>query len=216
MNKSNRRQFIKTYSAAGLVGLIAPSFVLSSFTNKKSEIVLTVGDVKVNLCIVYWDKSKKWHLLELVQDGNTVRSIGSVKVTFSFIDEGQYLTYDLDVQSPEPTRIGMFLSLPGTTPETPVYHVLPGLLFGDNNLANVLDKSAFHHLTTEPLEGKAFSPVWEFRADRCAMPLSAMCSEDAVIAISIDPYANSKSEESTTVACGVTSILGKGKWTNLC
>ena len=207
MNKPNRRQFIKTYTAAGLVGLIAPSFVLSSFTNTKSEVVLIIGEVKVSLRLVYWDESKTWRPLELVQDGNTVKSEGLVKVTFSFIDEGQYLTYNLDVQSPEPTRIGMFVSLPGTTSETPVYHVLPGLLFGDNNLANVLDKNAFHHLTNEPFEGKALSPVWEFRADRCAMSLSAMCSEKAIIAISIDPYAESKSEELTTVACGVTSML---------
>ncbi|MCK5775979.1 MAG: twin-arginine translocation signal domain-containing protein, partial [Bacteroidales bacterium] len=205
MNKTNRRQFIKTSTAAGMAGLIAPSFFLSSCTNTKSEVLLIIAKVKVSLRIAYWDKSKIWHPLELVQDGNTVKSKGPVNVIFSFIDEGQYLTYNLDVQSPEPTRIGLFLSLPGTTSETPVYHVLPGLLFGDNNLANVLDKNAFHHLTNEPFEGKAFSPVWEFRADRCAMPLSAMCSEKAIIAISIDPYA--ESDEPTTVACGVTSML---------
>ena len=207
MNKPNRRQFIKINAAAGLVGLIAPSFVLSSFTNKKSEIPLLIGEIKVTLRIVYWDKSKIWKPLELLQDGNTVKSEGPVKVAFSFIDEGQYLSYNLDVQSPEPTRIGIFLSLPSTTSETPAYHVLPGLLFGDNNLENVLDKNAFHHLTNEPLKGKAFSPMWEFRADRCAMPLSAMCSEKAVIAISIDPYAESNSEEQTTITCGVASML---------
>jgi len=216
MNKFNRRQFIKTNSAVGLAGLIAPSLILSSFKSVKGEVLLTIGGVKVSLRIVYWYKSRKWRPLELVQDGNTVRSTGSVKVTFSFTDEGQYLSYHLDVLSNDPTRIGMFISLPDTISETPVYHVLPGLLFGDNNLDNVLDKDAFHHLTNKSRRGKAFSPVWEFRADRCAMPLSAMCSEDAVIAISIDPYANSNSEESITVTCGVTSVLANDKAPSSC
>jgi len=180
---------------------------LSSFTNKKSEIAITLGGVKVNLRIAYWDKSKTWQPLELVQDGNKLKSKGSVKVIFSFIDEGQYLTYNLDVQSPEPTRIGMFLSLPEIKQKDPVFHVLPGLLFGDNNLANVLDKNAFHHLTDARLKGKAFSPVWEFRADRCAMPLSAMCSENATIAISIDPYSEFGSDKSATVVNGASSML---------
>ena len=156
MNKFNRRQFIKTNSAVGLAGLIAPSLILSSFKSAKGEVLLTIGDVKVSLRIVYWYKSRKWHPLELVQDGNTVRSIGSVKVTFSFTDEGQYLSYHLDAHSNNPTRIGLFISLPNTTSETPMYHVLPGLLFGDNNLDNVLDKNAFHHLTNKSLEEKLF------------------------------------------------------------
>ena len=187
--------------------MLSPSFVLSSFANSKSEIALIIGEVKVILRLVYWDKSKTWRPLKLVQEENTVKSEGPVKVTFLFIDEGKYLSYKMDVQSPEPTRMGIFLSLPGTTSETPVYHVLPGLLFGDNNLKDVMDKNAFHHLTNEPLEGKAFSPVWEFRADRCAMPLSAMCSEKAIIAISIDPYSETGSKEQGTIVNGVISML---------
>ncbi len=58
MNKFNRRQFIKTCSAAGLAGLAAPSFVLSAFTSTKGSIPLTVGDVKVLLRIVHWNNSK--------------------------------------------------------------------------------------------------------------------------------------------------------------
>lgn len=209
MKNSNRRQFFKTTTAAGLVSLIAPSFALASTINEIGDVLLTIGRVKVALRLVYWDKSKTWHPLELVQKGNIVETKGPVKVTLTFIDEGEHLTYDMDVKSPEPTRVGILLSLPGTTTETPVFHVLPGLLFGDNNLANVRAKSAFPHLTHNPLRGRAFSPVWEFRADRCAMPLSAMCSEKAVIAISIDPYTQSisKSGKAESVVCGVMSML---------
>ena len=66
MNKKDRRQFIKTSAIAGVMGLIAPSFVLSACPNIKSEVQLTIAKEKVFLRLAYWNQQGTWIPLELL------------------------------------------------------------------------------------------------------------------------------------------------------
>ena len=94
---------------------------------------------------------------------------GSDKVSCSLTEMGECLLYDMDVQSPTPTRNSLILSPPDAAPQASRYHILQGLFGGDNNLKNVLNPDAFPQLTHADPKQKLFSHVWEFRVIRAAM-----------------------------------------------
>ncbi|MFW5803184.1 MAG: hypothetical protein ACOCWJ_04630 [Verrucomicrobiota bacterium] len=98
--------------------------------------------------------------------------------------------YDLEFESSHPVRVRLSLGSP--VDATP-YHLLPGVLFGDNNLANVT-RRIFPHLTRERPELVNCSTYWEFRADRCSLPVSLMCFDGGVAAVSCTPYTDVSDE----------------------
>ena len=187
---------------AGIISACASTKLIVSHTQE--VINVNVSGVKTQLRLAHWSKNT-WKTLPITVDGNTIRSAGDISVECVLKPEDTFISYTLSLKSKNPTRIALLMNLPETTENSPVFHVLPGLLFGDNNLANVKRAGDFHHLTKARTGHRAFSPVWEFRADRAAMPISAMCAEKNSIAISIDPYA--KAENNRTVPCGLRSAL---------
>ncbi|MCK5834982.1 MAG: hypothetical protein KAG98_04555, partial [Lentisphaeria bacterium] len=189
-------------SIAGIMSACATPKLVTSHT--KESVNVNIAGVETQIELAEWD-GKAWKTLPVQVKGNTISSIGDIAVECVLKPERSFISYELSLKSKNPTRIGLFLSLPELTEESPVFHILPGLLFGDNNLANVKRAGDFHHLTKTRKGHRAFSPVWEFRADRAAMPLSAMCAKSSSIAVSIDPYATTESNR--IVPSGLRSAL---------
>ena len=118
-------------------------------------------------------------------------------------DVGSGVTeYALRIDAPLPSRLRMTLSaLNGG--EKP-FHLIPCCIYGDNN-ADVVRPGEFP-LLTDRFPGTRFcSPVWEFRADRAAQPVSMLCAEGFVYGASIDPYA--EADDGADVRCGVFAEL---------
>ena len=51
------------------------------------------------------------------------------------------------------------------------------------------------------------SPFWEYRADRAAMPLSAVCTEYGVMAVSVEPYSKADDSDCGYIKNGVIAAL---------
>lgn len=101
------------------------------------------------------------------------------------------------------TRMKLQVSLPG---EENYYHVIPCNIYGDNH-AKEVRIGEFPLLTTEHPEAAFCSPYWEFRADRAAMPLSALCCDRGTVAVSIDPYSAESGKDGGLVRNGVFAEL---------
>lgn len=99
------------------------------------------------------------------------------------------ICYRMEYQASYDTQMRLELSLPE---EEGLFHVIPCNIFGDNHAGEVRI-GEFPLLTKMHPEAAFCSPYWEFRADRAAMPLSALCCNRGVAAVSVDPY----SEEQT-------------------
>ena len=100
--------------------------------------------------------------------------------------------YIARLDSDVPVRLIIRLSTPAVHR---VFHLLPGVIFGDNNVNN-MNRRAINYLTHADIgdaTGKA-SPMWSMRADRCAAPLSAMIGEGTLAAISVMPYSDHDSQ----------------------
>ena len=89
------------------------------------------------------------------------------------------------------TRMKLEISLPG---EEDYYHVIPCNIYGDNH-AEEVRIGEFPLLTQNHPEAAFCSPYWEFRADRAAMPLSALCCKKGTAAVSVDPYSEEEGRE---------------------
>lgn len=84
------------------------------------------------------------------------------------------------------TQLRLRFSMPG---QEGYYHVIPCNNFGDNH-ASEAKLGEFPMLTTEHKECTFCSPRWEYRADRAAVPLSALCCENGAAGVFIQPYAD--------------------------
>lgn len=173
---------------------------------------MTLSDVDIQWRLAEHISDDKWKAIPLQKKGNTYYDKGKeVVLKFSPSSEG-VLTYELEVKSEVPTRIGLFVKLASVSDDDYPFHILPAVMFGDNNLEHVLAKERYPHLTREFPEEKSCSPYWEFRSDRCAMPMSAMCYKNSTVAVSIDPYVDAvleKGDKSTSVHTGVVASLGE-------
>ena len=67
--------------------------------------------------------------------------------------------------------------------------MIPCNNFSDNH-ASEAKLGEFPLLTTEHKECTFCSPRWEYRADRAAVPLSALCCENRAAGVFIQPYAD--------------------------
>lgn len=93
--------------------------------------------------------------------------------------------YHISVNSSYPTQVRLNVSPENTHT---AYHVIPCNIYGDNN-AKLAHAGEFPLLTEDTSDGDIFkSPRWEYRADRAAIPISAVCMEDSVFAVSVEPY----------------------------
>lgn len=117
-----------------------------------------------------------------------------------FARQGDVLHYTLHMDTPTPTQLRMQLAVPG---QTEYFHVIPCNIYGDNH-AEEAKPGEFPLLTQAHHEVAFCAPLWEFRADRAAMPLSALCWNGGVAAVAVEPYSQS---EAGTIRNGVFAAL---------
>ena len=104
--------------------------------------------------------------------------------------EGE-IAYRMSFKASYDTCMKLLVSLPG---EEDCFHVIPCNIYGDNHAEDVRI-GEFPLLTEKHPEAAFCSPYWEFRADRAAMPLTALCCKRGVAAVSVDPYSDEKGRE---------------------
>ncbi len=154
-----------------------------------ASVLLTRCDEQpdVQLSLALWDATgSRWINLriEQVQDRwIAVHPLGRVVVALTRRSGGW--DYLLQLDATQPTRAR--LQLAPVTSESP-YHLMPGVCHGDNSLAHD-PAGRYPHLAAAGPQ-PAVSPTWEFRADRCAYPLSLLLLSNALCAVSIDPYSD--------------------------
>ena len=105
-----------------------------------------------------------------------------------FTPAGDTLCYTLQMDAPNPTQLRMWLAVPG---QSDYFHVIPCNIYGDNHAAEA-KPGEFPLLTKDHHEVAFCAPLWEFRADRAAMPLSALCWNGGVAAAAVEPYSESE------------------------
>ncbi len=98
---------------------------------------------------------------------------------------GDYIPYVLEADSAAPIQARLSARVVGGED---IFHVIPCCIYGDNNEKEV-HAGEFPLLCEGKKEGDVFrSPYWSFRADRAAMPLSAVCTGKGTLAVAVDPY----------------------------
>ncbi len=108
-----------------------------------------------------------------------------------------YISYELEADFSAPSQARLSARVAGGED---IFHVIPCCIYGDNNEKEV-QAGEFPLLCEEADEGQSGkstdgkeskdvfrSPYWSFRADRAAMPLSAICTRQGTLAVSVDPY----------------------------
>ena len=130
-----------------------------------------------------------WHDIadEYVSEGGLRAELpeGTFEAEFRKGADGR-TDYTLRLSAPLPSKLRMTLS-PAEPVEGP-FHLIPCCLHGDNN-ADVVRPGEFPLLTDKYPGVRFCAPEWEFRADRAAAPLSALCGGGMAWGASIDPYA---------------------------
>lgn len=94
--------------------------------------------------------------------------------------------FTIGFESVYETQLRLIFSMPG---EHEYYHVIPCNIFGDNH-ASEAKLGEFPLLTKEHKECAFCSERWEYRADRAAVPLSALCCLKGAAGVFIKPYAD--------------------------
>lgn len=162
-----------------------------------------IPEVAPFLKLEYW-KAGKWHALDPAHAEGKWGAWGAEVeglAAWLQLSPGRDGTWDfeLGVEADFLTRIRLTLSLPGTKEP---FHIIPGNIFGDNSLDQAGD-GHFPNLTNRWRNGRSCSPYWEMRADRGALPMSLICFEGGVGAVSIDPYSESSSVPDGFIRNGV-------------
>lgn len=150
--------------------------------------------------------SGRWESLDWSPTGTTTwkaeHALG-VKAQLSLTPHAEDWDYTLSFTAPWPTRLRFSL--------TPLhcrqpFHLIPANLHGDNALAQG-EAGHFPNLTDQPAETPFSASLWEFRADRAPCPISALCDEAGVVAMSIQPYSESAEQRSGFLANGLFAEL---------
>ena len=132
-----------------------------------------------------------WRVLPLLATGSALCGADAlVQANLSIEAAGDHFEYALDFTSQHPTRLQLALLVPQASE---VFHVIPGVLFGDNNLAHA-EPGHYPNLTTQHAASPSCSPYWELRADRGSHPVSILYAKGCVAAISIDPYSEGRAQ----------------------
>ncbi len=85
-----------------------------------------------------------------------------------------------------PVRLRLAFTVPG---DERGFHLIPACIFGDNN-HHLVRPNEFPTLHDAVPNEQGPAPLWEFRADRAACPVSMLCTPAGVVALSIAPYAD--------------------------
>lgn len=124
-----------------------------------------------------------------------------------------YVMYSLSAEAAEPTQVRLSV-VPEESGE--YYHVIPCCIYGDNNAGEV-------HAGEFPLlydarngaEDVFRAARWEFRADRAATPLSAVCTGEGVLAVTVEPYAEAEGVQVENTAKDAAGFLRNGLFAEL-
>jgi len=147
-----------------------------------------------------------WHDLPLKSDGENRYSFaeGEVqgKLAWTQIDD-ERADYNLEFTAAEPVRLRLEFSWGGTGD---CFHLIPACMFGDNN-HDLVRPNEFPTLHEAVAEEQGASPLWEFRADRAACPVSMLCTPAGVIGLSVEPYADDAASPDGFIRNGVLSRL---------
>jgi hypothetical protein len=152
---------------------------------------LRAGHFIGNLRLHGYD-GQRWEELEIQPDSAGLRASAeglTAWLSIESIGTGRW-SYALSFVSERRMRLRLELELPQTAP---VFHLIPGCLFGDNNHAMVRPNE-FPTLHPAVEGNAAAAPLWEFRADRASHPVSMLLGEGTLAAISIDPYCTAQTE----------------------
>ncbi|MCX5661482.1 MAG: hypothetical protein NTW19_17520 [Planctomycetota bacterium] len=149
-------------------------------------------DLPEHLLALEWRADEGWRKLALEGDGpNFTATAPGLRATLRITPakEAGTWSYEISLASSRPTRLRLLLQLPGAAD---VFHLIPGIIHGDNNLAKA-EPGHFPNLTTLHPESDSCAPEWETRADRAAVPVSMIAFSGGsggggVAGVSIDPY----------------------------
>lgn len=149
------------------------------------KLLVTSGALAVQCALAYWQEGM-WHSLFLQASGEAyLGQAAGITVVFALADGAPgTFRYTLHVTADFPTRM-QFACEPVQVTEP--FHILPGVLFGDNNLAHT-GPTHFPHLTTAYPKEPACASYWECRADRASHPVSVLAFSGGIAAVSIAPY----------------------------
>lgn len=141
--------------------------------------------IPARLTVALW-RDGGWHGTPLTDTGDGFESSGAgyrVRLMLKPTEVGY--NYALTLHSERATRVRLGLA-PSEMSEP--YHILPAVLYGDNNLS-FTSAERFPTLTASGSGDHANQAAyWEFRADRCAAPVSIVAFAGGVAAVSVDPY----------------------------
>lgn len=111
--------------------------------------------------------------------------------------------WQLDYTADFPTRFRLSLR---REKARDVFHLIPANLYGDNN--RTLAKPNEFPTLGEKVEGdRACAPLWEFRADRAALPVSLVACERGVYGLSVEPYLKTNERKEQFARSGVFAAL---------
>lgn len=113
------------------------------------------------------------------------------------------MDYALEFKAATPVRLRLEFGWRG---EGRCFHLIPACLFGDNN-HHIVRPNEFPTLHVSDPANQAAAPLWEFRADRAAHPVSMLCTPAGVLGLSIDPYADDATAPDGFIRNGVFSRL---------
>ncbi len=144
--------------------------------------------------------------LRYLRDGSWISAFeeSGNPVSITLKEHSDYVDYVLTLNSTEKTKVRL-AAFPVKSRNA--FHVIPCCIYGDNNAAEV-HAGEFPLLCNETGEDVFRASRWEFRADRAAMPLSAICTEPGVLAVTVDPYTSSGSMAGDSSANGAGSAAG--------
>jgi hypothetical protein len=149
---------------------------------------LTFADAPATLSLSAW-LNNAWQPLPLTGTGNHFTAAAQgISAALLITPAHHDFHFKLSFTSASPTRLSLKLSLPHPDDKAP-FHVIPGCIFGDNNLAKA-EPGHYPNLTRAHAGNVSCSPYWEMRADRASHPVSILCTKDLILAVSIDPYSD--------------------------
>ncbi|MFZ9682829.1 MAG: hypothetical protein ACO3DQ_06455, partial [Cephaloticoccus sp.] len=167
---------------------------------------LKVPDSPFWLTLTCSRADQEWQDLPLQAAGGTTLAFAAHGVTGELRWTGVAATradFEFAFAAAEPVRLRLALMAEGAER---AFHVIPACLLGDNNHDLVRPKE-FPTLH-EPVEGNpAAAPLWEFRADRTACPVSLLCLSVGVAGLAVAPYADDPAAPEGFLRNGVWAAL---------
>lgn len=187
-------------------------------TEQNGKLVISENGFGHEISLAYWSEGD-WVELRLGKKEDAfVASDEGLCARLVLTPQDKDWRYKLEFEAKQATRLQLKLSVSGAAEP---FHVIPCNIMGDNNM-DWSPQGHFPNLTRKHPDNISCSPYWEFRADRAATPVSALCFKGGIAAVSVNPYSDvehhatsgrehfvrngvfSELGENDTHACGIT------------